>query len=165
MSGHAQAAVSSQLPYIMRRQRSASHTLHQELPKSTLSIKNFQTGPWPDVSGENVSYEGCGTEDLSGECPADRALAGFDPRCLETILQFFTSSLRPLRYCSDQFSSSTVVNLPWMPVRRLLRVVFGIPTYVLWFQPRLWEHKVVHSSSDIPNLHYGALQYVCKDLG
>ncbi|KAF2350421.1 hypothetical protein FHG87_018821 [Trinorchestia longiramus] len=35
MSGHAQAAVPSQLPYKIGRQRSVSQTLHQELPKST----------------------------------------------------------------------------------------------------------------------------------
>ncbi|KAF2350525.1 hypothetical protein FHG87_018719 [Trinorchestia longiramus] len=43
MSNHAQAAEPSQLPYIMRLQRSASHTLHQELPKSTYLLRTFIT--------------------------------------------------------------------------------------------------------------------------
>ncbi|KAF2363191.1 hypothetical protein FHG87_006049 [Trinorchestia longiramus] len=43
MSSHAQAAVPSQPLYIMRRQRSASHTLHQALPKSTSPARTFIT--------------------------------------------------------------------------------------------------------------------------
>ncbi|KAF2356492.1 hypothetical protein FHG87_012756 [Trinorchestia longiramus] len=43
MSGHAQAAVPSQLPYIMGLQCSASHTLHQELPKSTYLLRTLIT--------------------------------------------------------------------------------------------------------------------------
>ncbi|KAF2350309.1 hypothetical protein FHG87_018935 [Trinorchestia longiramus] len=43
MSGHAQAAVPSQLPYIMGQQCSASHTLHQELRKSTYPLRTLIT--------------------------------------------------------------------------------------------------------------------------
>ncbi|KAF2346552.1 hypothetical protein FHG87_022692 [Trinorchestia longiramus] len=43
MSGHAQAAKPSQLPYIIGLQCSASHTLHQELPKSTYLLRTLIT--------------------------------------------------------------------------------------------------------------------------
>ncbi|KAF2348007.1 hypothetical protein FHG87_021237 [Trinorchestia longiramus] len=43
MSGHAQAAVPSQLPYKIGRQRSATRTLHQELSKSTFPPRTLIT--------------------------------------------------------------------------------------------------------------------------